>query len=86
MGVSEEKVLINTRVILDKGLSLKGVTRSTKEDFIHAVHIISSKKAQDLLSIMVLSQNKITSVVDIYRCYEEEINNKTKIGKNLLIW
>ena len=86
MGVSEDKVLINTRVILDKGLSLKGVTRSTREDFEHAAKIISDKKSQDLLNIMVLSENKISSVADIYRCYEEEIKNKTRIGKNLLFW
>ena len=86
MGVSENKVLINTRVILDKGLSLKGVTRSTREDFEHAAQVISDKKSQELLSIMVLSEKKISSVVDIYRCYEEEINNKTKIGKNLLLF
>ncbi|MBO7573949.1 MAG: alcohol dehydrogenase catalytic domain-containing protein [Bacilli bacterium] len=86
MGVSEDKVLVNTRVVLDKGLSLKGVTRSTREDFIHASNIIQDKKSQEKLSIMVLSENKINSVIDIYRCYEEEINNKTKIGKNLLVW
>ena len=86
MGVSEDKVLVNTRVVLDKGLSLKGVTRSTREDFIHASKIIQDKKSQEKLSIMVLSENKINSVIDVYRCYEEEINNKTKIGKNLLFW
>ena len=86
MGVSEDKVLVNTRVVLDKGLSLKGVTRSTREDFIHASKIIQDKKSQEKLSIMVLSENKINSVIDVYRCYEEEINNKTKIGKNLLVW
>ena len=86
MGVSEDKVLINTRVILDKGLSLKGVTRSTRKDFEHAAQIISDKKSQELLKIMVLSENRISSVADIYRCYEEEIKNKTLIGKNLLLW
>ena len=86
MGVSEDKVQINTRVILDKGLSLKGVTRSTRKDFEHAKEIIEDKSSQEKLEPMVLSEKKIASVVDIYRCYEEEINNKTKIGKNLLKW
>ena len=86
MGVSEEKVLVNTRVILDKGLSIKGVTRSTRKDFEHAKEIIEDEKSQEKLKPMVLSENKIDSVVDIYRCYEEEINNKSKIGKNLLVW
>ena len=86
MGVSEDKVQINTRVILDKGLSLKGVTRSTRKDFEHAKEIIEDKAKKEKLEPMVLSEKKIASVVDIYHCYEEEINNKTKIGKNLLKW
>ena len=81
-----DKVQINTRVILDKGLSLKGVTRSTRKEFEHAKEIIEDKSSQEKLEPMVLSEKKIASVVDIYRCYEEEINNKTKIGKNLLKW
>ncbi len=86
MGVSEEKVQINTRVVLDKGLSLKGVTRSNKADFEYVAKLISKKEVQKELSIMVLSQNKINSVNDIYRCFEADINNKTLIGKNIMYW
>ena len=35
---------------------------------------------------MVLSQNKINNVGDIYRCFEADINNKKEIGKNLMHW
>ena len=69
----------------DKRPSLP-VTRSTRKDFEHAKEIIENTKSQEKLKPMVLSENKIGSVVDIYRCYEEEISNKTKIGKNLLVW
>ena len=86
MGVSEEKVQINTRVVLDKGLSLKGVTRSNKSDFEYVAKLIHKKDVQEELSIMVLSQNKINSVNDIYRCFEADINNKTLIGKNIMYW
>lgn len=86
MGVSEEKVQINTRVILDKGLSIKGVTRSNKKDFEFVANLINKPEVQEQLSIMVLSQNKINSVNDIYKCFEADINNKTIIGKNIMHW
>ena len=86
MGVSEEKVALNTRVVLDKGLSLKGVTRSSKEDFAVVAKMLENPEVIKDLSIMVLSKNKINSVNDIYRCFEEDINNKTVIGKNLMHW
>ena len=86
MGVSEEKVALNTRVVLDKGLSLKGVTRSNKEDFAFVANMLKNKEVINDLSIMILSKNKINSVNDIYRCFEEDINNKTVIGKNLMHW
>ena len=86
MGVSEDKVQINTRVILDKGLALKGVTRSNKSDFEFVANMLKNKEVVNDLSIMVLSQNKINSVNDIYKCFDSDINNKTLIGKNLMIW
>ena len=86
MGVSEDRVAINTRTILEKGLTLKGVTRSTRKDFEAVAKLISKKEVQQDLSIMVLSENKIGSVNDIYRCFEADINNRLVIGKNLLIW
>ena len=86
MGVSEEKIAINTRVVLDKGLSLKGVTRSNKGDFEFVANMLKNKEVINDLSIMVLSKSKINSVNDIYKCFEEDINNKTLIGKNLMYW
>ena len=86
MGVSEDKVQINTRVILDKGLALKGVTRSNKSDFEFVAKMLKNKEVVNDLSIMVLSKNKINSVNDIYKCFDSDINNKSLIGKNLMIW
>lgn len=86
MGVSEDKVGINTRLILEKGLSLKGVTRSTRKDFEHVASILNKKEVQDDLSLMVLSVNTIGSVIDVYKCFEADINNRTLIGKNIMVW
>lgn len=86
MGVSEDRVALNTRSILEKGLSLKGVTRSTREDFVHVSEIIKNKAVQDDLSIMVLSENVIGLVNDVYKCFEADINNRLIIGKNIMKW
>ena len=86
MGVNEEKSPINTRLVLEKGLSLKGVTRSTREDFVHVAKAIADKKVQNKLSIMVLSKNHIENVSDVYKCFKADIENKTEIGKNIMHW
>lgn len=86
MGVSGDKVGINTRLVLEKGLSLKGVTRSSKEDFVHVAKLIEKEEVQKDLSIMVISENIIGSVNDVYKCFEADINNKTLIGKNIMKW
>ena len=86
MGVSEDKIGVNTRLVLEKGLSLKGVTRSTRKDFEHVSSMLNKKEVQDDLSIMVLSVNTIGSVIDVYKCFEADISNKTVIGKNIMVW
>ncbi len=86
MGVNEEKSPINTRLVLEKGLSLKGVTRSTREDFEHAAKAIENQEVQNKLAIMVLSKNHIDNVSDVYKCFKADIENKTEIGKNIMHW
>ena len=86
MGVSEEKVPLNTRLVLEKGLALKGVTRSDKKDFETVAKLLEDKEVQNKLKPMVISETEIKSVIDIYHCYEADINNKTIIGKNLMKW
>lgn len=41
MGVSEQPVPINTRMVLEKGLTLQGNSRSAKTDFVRAVRLLS---------------------------------------------
>ena len=86
MGVSEEKVPLNTRLVLEKGLSLKGVTRSDNKDFEHVAKILEDEEVQKKILPMVLSEIKINSVNDIYEAYKKDIENKTIIGKNIMKW
>ena len=84
MGVSEENVSINTRKILEKGISLKGVTRSTNEDFELTSHALDIPQLVEELKPLVLSINTIESVNDVYANYELEIANTKVVGKNLM--
>lgn len=84
MGVSEKNVSINTRKILEKGLNLKGVTRSTNEDFVQASNLLNNSNLIEDLKDLVLSINTISSVNDVYKNFEMEITNTTIIGKNLM--
>ena len=86
MGVSEEKVPLNTRLVLEKGLSLKGVTRSDYQDFAHVAKLLENKEVQERIKPMIISENEIKTVNDIYRCYEKDIANRTIIGKNIMKW
>lgn len=84
MGVSENNVSINTRKILEKGITIKGVTRSSREDFVEVSKLLNDKKVQEDLKPLVLSIGEISSVNDVYKFYELEINNTTIIGKNIM--
>ena len=86
MGVSEEKVPLNTRLVLEKGLSLKGVTRSDNKDFEHVAKLLEDEQIQKEIAPMVLSEIQINSVNDIYEAYKKDIENKTTIGKNIMKW
>lgn len=44
MGVSEQKVPMNTRDILEKGLTIHGSSRSITEDFEKVLHLLESSK------------------------------------------
>ncbi|MBI3008490.1 MAG: alcohol dehydrogenase catalytic domain-containing protein [Candidatus Omnitrophica bacterium] len=44
LGVSEEPVPVRTRVILDKGLTFKGTTRSSKSHFLKTLEILKENK------------------------------------------
>lgn len=71
MGVSENKVAINTRMILEKGLQFIGRSRSSREDFADTIQILqnNSKLANGLKKI-ISNKIMIRSVEDIYYAFE----------------
>lgn len=85
MGVTEEKVDINTRMVLEKGLLILGSSRSVKEDFEKAVEFVySDKKIYSYLKNVIAERIEINAIEDIYEAFE--IDKKCGFGKVVMDW
>lgn len=82
-GVSEEKSPINTRKILEKGISIYGVTRSSINDFAFALSLMENNQFRKNIDSIILGEKVIKSVQDFSQAFEDEISNK-KLGKWIL--
>lgn len=79
MGVSETPVGINTRMVLEKGLTLLGNSRSNYDDFKKSVEMM--EKYPDIceyLSTIISEEVIVHSIKDIHRAFENDLNNDFK--------
>jgi ribitol-5-phosphate 2-dehydrogenase (NADP+) len=86
LGVSENPVPINTRMILEKGITLVGSSRSGRKDFIDAVdfleeHIDAQNQLQKLISAVI----EVKSIKDMAKAFEYDLTTpfKTVMAWNL---
>ena len=71
LGVSEEPVAINTRMVLEKGITMLGRSRSTREDFCEAVRIMEEDaKLTKRLSLLISKDMKVQSIKDVELAFE----------------
>lgn len=84
-GVSEYPVPINTRMLLEKGLTLQGNSRSEREDFIGVVDILK-KHPELFISLNKLITNicDISSIEDLKVAFEKDYISP--FGKTILKW
>lgn len=73
MGVSENRVAINTRMVLEKGLTLIGCSRSGKEDFLEAVRLMKEKRFQRQLKMIIYEDDAVRNVGDIHRVFTTDV-------------
>lgn len=59
MGVSENKVPINTRDILEKGLTFVGSSRSGRVDFENAIKFMEDKSIQRRLKSIIYETDEV---------------------------
>lgn len=78
MGVSENKVPINTRDILEKGLIFMGSSRSGREDFVKAVEFMEDYKFQQRLSNIITVDNAVTNIEAIHRVFSTDLKTPFK--------
>ena len=78
MGVSENKVAINTRDILEKGLKLVGSSRSGRKDFEKAVELLNVSTFQKRISRIIYEDDPVSSISDIHRIFETDLKTPFK--------
>lgn len=85
LGVSENNVPINTRMVLEKGLRLFGSSRSGREDFEATVQLYRDHpEVLDYLASLVCSVNEATQIADIAAAFESDI--RKPMGKTVIQW
>lgn len=76
LGVNDDPVLINTRTVLEKGLTLIGNSRSEYSDFQNAVNLVSDKNMCQYLKTILSQICTVRNVEDIYTAFESaQIND-----------
>ena len=78
MGVSENKVSINTRDILEKGLTFVGTSRSGVKDFEKSVKLMQKKSFQRRLDVIIYEDDPVYSIEDIHRVFRTDLNTPFK--------
>jgi ribitol-5-phosphate 2-dehydrogenase len=85
LGVSENYIETNTRMILEKGLTLIGSSRSGRKDFVETVNILRKyPDILDYLETLVSSVNEVTTIQDIINVFEKDLTKSW--GKTIIKW
>lgn len=79
LGVSEDKVLINTRMVLEKGITLIGSSRSGYDDFVASIEFLHhSKRHVVTMSRLISNVISVNDIDDIHRAFKEDLINDFK--------
>lgn len=78
MGVTENKVAVNTRDILEKGLIMMGSSRSGREDFVNAVELLKDKALQRRLRAIIYDFGMVKNMDEIHQAFATDLNTPFK--------
>ena len=85
MGVSERPIEVNTRMVLERGLTLIGSSRSGVEDFEETIAFLAEHPgARRRLKQLVGISKTIVTIDDMIKFFEEELTNTW--GKAVMKW
>ena len=84
-GVSEYPIPINTRMVLEKGLTIQGNSRSEREDFIGVVETLKQNpQLFEYLEKLVTNVCEIKSLNDLRQAFDNDYISH--FGKTILKW
>lgn len=78
LGVSEERVPINTRDVLSKSITLRGFSRSPASSYSKVLKAFKNPVVQKLLMPLTAEKMKLASVVDLESAFEAYMVNRKK--------
>lgn len=85
LGVSENSVPINTRMVLEKGLRLFGSSRSGHEDFERTVRLYRDHpEVIDYLAALIYTQADARNIADVSAAFEADM--RKPMGKTIIAW
>lgn len=85
MGVSENNIEINTRMVLEKGLVLVGSSRSSVQDFQATVDFLEKHPgARRRLKNLIGLVKTVKNIDDVIECFDEDL--VTSWGKTVMKW
>ncbi|WP_053360607.1 ribitol-5-phosphate dehydrogenase [Bacillus sp. FJAT-27251] len=85
LGVSEYPVEINTRMILEKGLTVIGSSRSGRDDFQQTVDFLGEHpEVVEYLSLLIGDVHEVKTIQDIINAFEKDLTNSW--GKTVMEW
>jgi ribitol-5-phosphate 2-dehydrogenase (NADP+) len=85
LGVSEYPIEVNTRMVLEKGLTLLGSSRSGASDFQRTVNIYKEyPEVVEYLSTIIGDVFEVKKIEDIIKAFESDLSNSW--GKTIMRW
>ena len=84
-GVSEYPIPVNTRMVLEKGLTLQGNSRSEREDFVGVVETLKQNpQLFEYLEKLVTNICEINTLSDLKEAFDKDYISH--FGKTILKW
>lgn len=85
LGVSENPVPINTRMVLEKGIRIFGSSRSGYEDFKGTIELFqNNKEIEEYLESIIGEIVHIKTIKDMNYAFDADIRKKG--GKTIMVW
>ncbi|MFD1848647.1 ribitol-5-phosphate dehydrogenase [Oceanobacillus bengalensis] len=85
LGVSEYPIEVNTRMVLEKGLTLLGSSRSGADDFQRTVNIYKEQpEVVNYLSTLIGEVYDVKKLSDVTNAFESDLSNSW--GKTIMRW